>query len=124
MITLTKARRALLELQDDAQRHDDKHNLDRCIAIGQYLDAQVALNVESHTPGEKITAEEFHVLYGMRTKPAGRDLRFNTTGKFTVPVPEQRMTNVTLDGKRLTPEEANDVIRKFNAQGDGGGGNA
>lgn len=67
MTPLNKARRALLELSADAQRHDDKHNLDRCQVIADYLDGQVALNIENHVPGEPgMTAETFHALYGKR----------------------------------------------------------
>lgn len=66
MTTLNNARRALLELEQDARRHDDKFSADRISVIGAYLDTQVALNIENHIPGQPITGAEFHQLYGAK----------------------------------------------------------
>ena len=70
MTTLNNARRALLELADATGHLDNKFTADRISVIGAYLDSLVPLNIENHIPGEKITAEQFHALYGMDKQAA------------------------------------------------------
>lgn len=66
MTTLNEARRALLELKDYSYHPSSESGIMESLdVIGNYLDSLVPLNIEkSHTPGERITAAEFHALYG------------------------------------------------------------
>jgi len=61
MTTLSQARRALLEIKARADSHLIAGYID---TIGEYLDSQVPLTIEKRIPGQPLTGEEFHTMYG------------------------------------------------------------
>ena len=63
MTTLNQARRALLEIKARADSNLIAGYID---TIDEYLDSQVPLTIEKRIPGQPLTGEEFHTMYGSR----------------------------------------------------------